>query len=269
MTKIVDLFALRPKKGKIGLELEVETGRRFPERGFDEWALVGDGSLRGGGEFVLKKPLDKDAAFSALDNLHQCLEAAGTTLHDSDRTSTHVHINVQKLNLTQLYNFMVVYLLLEDLLVKYCGPSREGNLFCLRSSDADYLIRFLADVASTGNHSAFGTNQVRYASMNVCSIPKFGSLEFRAMRGMVTDPAFIKDWVNILLRLEEKALQYRDPKDILMNLSMDGGERFAQNILGEYYEQVECLNMEEILRNSMRSVQEIAYAREDWDFRKK
>src|SRR3546814_18812942 len=88
------------------------------------------------------------------------------------------------LTMTQLYSFMTVYLILENVLVGWCGHSRCGNLFCLRASDAEWLLTSIRAAAEgrTFKHSLHSDN-LRYASMNVKALGDYGSLEFRAMRG--------------------------------------------------------------------------------------
>src|SRR3546814_21174594 len=88
------------------------------------------------------------------------------------------------LTMTQLYSFMTVYLILENVLVGWCGHSRCGNLFCLRASDAEWLLTSIRAAAEgrTFKHSLHSDN-LRYASMNVKALGDYGSLEFRTMHG--------------------------------------------------------------------------------------
>ena len=122
--------------GDIGVEIEVEgigipAARKY-------WSNEEDGSLKGESrEFVLKEPSTLEGVKDALGYLDALYTANETTVHDSVRAGVHIHINCQKLTMTQLYNFMVVYLILENVLVKWCGNYRQGNLFCLKASDAE------------------------------------------------------------------------------------------------------------------------------------
>lgn len=181
MIKVMEAFRL-PKRastsGDVGIEIEVE-GDNLP-RPDEYWRCERDGSLRGESmEYVLEEPLKLPKALDALAHLDACYIRGNTNVHESVRAGVHIHINVQKLTVVELFSFMTAYLILEDLLIKYCGEYREGNLFCLRTRDAEFLLHTLEGVASKKNYEAFSSDMLRYASMNVCSLWRYGSLEFR------------------------------------------------------------------------------------------
>src|SRR5690606_27696704 len=103
------------------------------------WLVHADGSLRGeSAEYVLRNPLDRVGVEKALNYLSKKLDKAECNY--SWRTSVHVHINMQKETLMTLYNLVCLAILFEDSLSKFSGPSRMGNLFCLRAKDAEFLI---------------------------------------------------------------------------------------------------------------------------------
>lgn len=236
MLKVEELYNLNPTAGDIGIEIEVE-GNNLPVLN-SYWKWVGDDSLRGeSAEYVLKKPLSLKDSRKALKYLHKAYIESETVVHDSVRAGVHVHINVQKLTTVQLYNFITTYIILEDLLIKYCGEYREGNLFCLRTRDAELLLHTLENVAKDKNFGAFEDDLLRYASMNVCSLPKFGSLEFRAMRG-TRDLDLIGDWAELLLNLKEESLKFDNPLEIMELLGEIGAESFCKRFLGTFSDKV-------------------------------
>lgn len=265
MKTVMNWFAL-PKKykttGDVGIEIEVE-GKRLPiaER---YWRNEVDGSLRGPEtrEYVLDEPSTLAVAKEALDYLDAQYNALDSVVHDSVRAGVHVHINVQHLNMIELYNFMTLYLVLEEVLVKWCGPHREGNLFCLRACDADFLLGQLQNAAESRQFRNLVTDQLRYASMNVKALGTYGSLEFRAMRG-TRDLSLIYKWAEVLLNLREVAKGYDSPDKIIEGFSEGEAEGFLIHALGDNVKDFMCEGYEDMLVSGMRRAQDIAYC-VDW-----
>lgn len=265
MKTVMQWFGL-PKKyktdGDVGIEIEVE-GERLP---FLEkyWKNEQDGSLRGPEtcEYVLEKPMTLKDARIALSYLDAQYKDKKSKVYDSVRAGVHVHINVQKLNMIELYNFMVLYIILEEVLVKWCGPYREGNLFCLRTCDADYLVDRLTYVAEHRNFDSLVSDQLRYASMNVKALGTYGSLEFRAMRG-TRDLDLIYKWAEVLLSLREVAKGYESPDKIIEVFSVGQAKGFLIDVLGDNVKHFICDGYEGMLIDGMRRAQDIAYC-VDW-----
>lgn len=268
MKTVAQWFKLHPSKlcaGQIGLEIEVEgVGLPRPAR---FWKVDADASLRGEScEYVLKKPLSLPQAKLAIDHLGECYTEASTVVHESVRAGVHVHINCQDLNIVQLYTFMTLYLALEPLLVHYCGSTREGNLFCLRSQDADYLLWALTHAAQSKDFLSLDDENLRYASMNVMALASYGSLEFRAMRG-TADLEAIWIWVKMLHILKLKAQAYDSPADIIFDMSGRGAEEFARHVLGDdLYPHVYVgkASTRKLVMEGIRSAQDVAYCC-DWE----
>jgi len=268
MRTVRDHMRVRATSGDVGIEIEVE-GRNLPHT--DEyWSVTHDGSLRGDEpdsalEYVLRRPMSLSKSFEALDYLGHQLTQKNVSVIDSGRCGVHVHVNVQKLTMVELYNFITLYLVLEPLLIKFCGDSREGNLFCLRAEDAEYLLHILALAAEEQVfREHFATDNLRYAAMNLKATAQYGSLEFRAMRG-TTDMQLIKDWASILVGLREAAKNYHDPREIVMDMSAGGGEAFLRNNLGEYAELfLQYNDWEHSLLHGARLAQDVAYSG-DWE----
>lgn len=259
---VKDVFKVSQDKlteGDIGVEIEVE-GTRLPQPG-RFWDTTRDSSLREDGsyEYVLKKPSSKEDTLKALQYLDECYKESNTEVDDSVRAGVHVHINCQDLNILELYNFLVLYLMFEEVLVKFCGDSREGNLFCLRSKDAEYLVHAIQNAIISRNFSEFKDDDLRYASVNVKALTTYGSLEFRSMKG-TRDMAHINTWVEILLHLREVARTFKDPEDMLSSYSMEGQLVFARKIFVGFWGLFSEYNdLDKMLHNGMRYAQDIAY----------
>ena len=262
MRTVLDIFGVKPTKGEVGIEIEVE-GQHLPAPE-KYWRSDHDGSLKGNAvEFVLNKPVHRKDVSKVLDYLDTCYKTCNTQVVDSVRCGVHVHINVQELNMVQLYNFMTIYLIMEELLVKYCGEYREGNLFCLRNKDAEYLTYSLRRACNSKRFRDFRTDMLRYASMNVKALGTYGSLEFRAMRG-TRDLESIRFWAETLLKIKDAAMAFDTPRDVLADFSGDMCDTFLWRVLGEDGEQFKYPGYEVALLEGVRDVQSLAYTC-DWD----
>ncbi len=272
---------LKATSGSVGIEVEVE-GNKFPKppgmesthksvpmEGWDFWHYVKDGSLRGqdNAEYVLGKPIEFEQVPAAVAELTDKLQAFGSKLDDSNRTSVHVHLNVQQFHMNRLTAFIALYLCFEEVLTEWCGDHRVGNLFCLRGKDAPGALtkikRFIQSDGQTELH-----DNLHYAGLNTNALTKFGSLEIRTLRGP-TDFSIIQDWVNILERLYKLSAEYIDPRDIPALFSQQGPLEFFNTVLGE---QGPVLRAgidfdDERVRDSMyegiRLAQDLCYCR-DW-----
>lgn len=258
------------QKGLIGLEIEVE-GKALFTAPFKYWVCHNDGSLRETDghppqEYVLKEPLSYDEVTNALRYLEGKLKEAGSSVVLSNRTSVHVHINCQDMTLKELYCYVLFYLIFEEVLVDWAGPERAGNLFCLRAKDSQYYIEMLESVLKKGSFKDW-REDVRYAACNVASIPKFGSLEFRALRGTV-DINLIQTWIKILLVLKDKAAEYESPIDIVEDFNQLGPlpffrqtfarEEVIRNALGS------TSNLSAKLWDGLRMMRDVAYCIDPW-----
>lgn len=260
----------RKTKGALGIEIEVE-GTRLP-KGDDTpapWKYVHDGSLRGhdNAEYVLARPIEFSALPDALDKLWAVFKTHKSTFDDSNRTSVHVHMNVQTFHFNRLTSFIALYLIVEEVLTKWCGENRVGNLFCLRAKDAPAVVTNIKKfIQNDGRHELRDT--LHYAALNIHALAKYGSLEVRTLRG-VSDPQIILDWVGILQRLYDLSKEFTDPRDICAMFSGTGPLAFFTTILGDKADIVRAgVSMsDDEIRDSMydgvRMAQDVCYCR-DW-----
>lgn len=206
----------------IGIEFENETevDVQFPPYfGAKLWMYHPEHSLRYNGFEFVSKPLpfsEKEKAVKLLfDNLVAGFDVdkpKNLPLTNSIRTSIHAHFDVNLMNYLNLVNFSCLYWMLEPFLQDFCGRHRQGNLFCLRMKDAQWLkFLFKKELES----SAFLKSQLfnenfRYASLNLNSVSKFGTLEFRLMRGVSREePIFI--WLDALEAIRKFSLKFETP----------------------------------------------------------
>lgn len=267
----VGLASAKMKKGEVGIEIEAEGVNLLHEDDTPfPWNYHEDGSLRGqeNAEYVLQTPAKFTEVEKALDTLWAAFEKKKSKFDDSNRTSVHIHLNVQNFYLNRLTSLVAMYYVVEEMLTEWCGDHRVGNLFCLRAKDAPAIVStFRKFVQKDMLHGM--TEHVHYAGLNFHSIYKFGSLEFRAMRG-TSDKTLILRWVRILERLYRLSEGIRDPRDVCYQFSGEGPLQYVEWLLGEEAEliQAELGWSEQRLRDSLydgiRQAQDICYCR-NWD----
>lgn len=222
--------------GEIGIEIECEGVNLFdsPVR---YWTAKHDGSLRTKNnhppvEFVLRQPLPRTEISKALTYLMGNLERSKSVVSESTRTSVHVHVNCLNMTIKEVVTYICMYLLFENALVDFSGPTRVGNLFCLRAKDAEYWVWCISQMfLNNGDMSVVCSDNFRYTSCNTAALSKFGSLEFRSMRGTV-DQKVIETWVSLLTHLKDKAEGYSNPMKLYEDYLKFGPENFSSYIFG-------------------------------------
>lgn len=221
---IGELLGHNVKKGCLfGVEVEVE-GFGLPRAvlGFD---VVKEGSLRPvegemGKEYVFKKPYSFDEAMMYLERLHLALSNA-ERVQFSNRTSVHVHVNATDMSIMEWWTFLFLWVLYEEPLIAFCGEERRSNLFCLSSRDAEGLMFTLQRCAIEG-HMAYLNDEVRYSAVNTAATVKYGSVEFRTMRG-TTDLSVLRTWLSTLEKLRTVAMEIGKPSTLIDMVLNDEG----------------------------------------------
>lgn len=237
---ITEVLELDRKNGDVGIEIEIESKDNHKEwpAGLKDWKLTRDGSLRNNScEYVLRHPLEIKNAHKAVDDLKKAIEDRGPKPHYSFRAGVHVHVNVQDLKVSELRTFTALYLILEGLLIDYCGEDRVGNFFCLRAEDAEFLVDFVATCFRQDRLYQLHTDAIRYAAINFKALPMYGSVEFRAM-ATLPDLSKIKEWATLLHNLKLKAKTINNPMNIMEDFSMIGDRVWVSEVLGDSYDLV-------------------------------
>lgn len=277
-------FGNSTPRGEIGLEIEVE-GRNLPgvmNRNGEiphildkTWTLHQDGSLRNlheedqAIEYVLSKPLGRGDFVAALAQFEDKWKAAGATSYNSYRTSVHVHLNVCDWSWRTVWSFLTTYFILEEALVSFADggtKARVGNKFCLRASDSDAIITTLSGLGRRDFSAPnLSDRDLKYGAVNVAALQRYGSLEFRSLRGTV-DTGLIQTWTNILLAIKDYSSKYDNPTDIITEFSEMTPMVWAERVLGPeflgFLQQAQP-NIEQTLVFGVRIAQEVAYSC-DW-----
>lgn len=259
--KIIDHFTRLRDKGQreVGIEIEME-GRGLHTGDLNYWNVTHDGSLRGEAvEFVLKQPSLRNRFKSRLDYLQRELKKGGAILDPSDRCGVHIHINCQQMHVEEVFRFITLYYIFENVLLAWCGEDREGNLFCLRACDAEFLIPNVIKCKNKYSFRGISNDSFRYAALNLSALSKYGSLEFRAMRTPVNFDS-IETWANLLLRLKDVSLQVKDDTKFISDMSMDGCQTFAEKVFSDLLPAIQCYDLEDKMMLGARLAQHLAYS---------
>ena len=272
---IADCIDVRKVTGDLGIEIETELNKRI-ERAWENfyWSLKGDGSLRGNGyEFVLKKPIDAKDLAKSVEDWKKNLGMHKVKCNKSDRTSIHVHRNVQNFSVLQGVTAISAYWLMEPFLVDFCGSSRKGNNFCLTLQDADGIHNQLIQGIKDGKtFSNINEDFFRYASLNIAAINRFGSLENRLMRG-TDDVNEIVNWASAFNQIIDKSRMYSNPLDLIKNLDKHGPKVMLESLLDKnlisYFNSFSSSPApEQKLMENALYINDIAEAKKSWDFTK-
>ena len=248
--------------GMFGVEIEVE-GERLPRRGSitKVWSVEHDGSLdrnRDTAEYVFRQPLSLLESRDAIKLLEKAFDEADSTYYEAVRAGVHTHLNIQSLTPLELLTLVTTYYVLEDYFVHWSGPKRVGNHFCLRASDAESVIQLLLKTCQTKDWRHLNTEEIRYASLNLSSMFKYGSVEFRSTRSTPDFNQTIR-WVELIDQLNKGAKKFANPQDVISGVSeMHGQEAFIRYVmedLADEFLQFKNINIWE----GLRVCQPIAY----------
>lgn len=257
---------LKEKDGAYGVEIEAE-GNHLPVYDIDQlWRVETDDSLKAGyeaREYVMTEPASLDGVKKSLDYLKSRYVANNTKIYETQTSGVHVHINVQQFTAKELFTFMSLYFVLEELLLTYCGTNREGNHFCLRAKDAEWIVHETVKAAQEKNFKRLNTENLRYASLNPLSLFKYGSLESRAMRG-TGDLDAIYTWVEIIDTVKRASLSFNTPIEVIEGVRNYGEVGFVKTILGDKAKFfTNRPDLSEMVRRGLRLMLPLAYT-VDW-----
>ncbi len=274
MTRLRDLVTLNYKKnlGTVGIEIETESSNGYSLPDFKYWRAEGDGSLRNFGvEFILSKPLDPGSREYAEAMVEFDKFAKTQKFLDSTYTSVHVHLNFADREARHLANFITLYLLFENVLTRYCGPDRDGNLFCLKTKDseASYLLyRDLLKHIASGSTNYFlrslNAARYKYSALNIVPLGTQGSVEVRTHPG-ATSSAPVDKWVKMLMCLYELAQKYNNPVEIMKEtLNLTNYRDFSRKVFGHYHASFDQNKLDEDVSENLIYAKTLAYAVADW-----
>lgn len=230
---------LNKYKGRIGLELEIESNTPTPNEGYldsvqgqvtkAKWTTVRDGSLRGdyAREYIVNKPIVREELSPMLNGLFECFAAMRSDIANSNRCSTHVHLNMGGKKINEITAVMCLWTIFEQSLINFCGEERMTNHFALSSSESNATLTAWEQYLRYG-HANWDRN-LKYQAMNVLPLFDKGSIEIRC--GAAADDAqgpII--WATLLDEMVDFAINNYSKS--LPRLGMDISERGGCEIFG-------------------------------------
>lgn len=270
--EIKDLFVnlrnFNNYKGEYGIEIETETKSAYDHPEFFFWRTHGDGSLRDYGvEYILKQPIGYREIQDALKEFDEKTKHLAF-IKDSFSTSVHAHVNMLNESITTMGNFMTLYFLFENLLIRYSGPNRRSNLFCLPTIDAEETFMWARSMFEAIQQKDYRRlvlpeNQAKYAALNLSALGKYGSLELRSFRGE-TDTKIISDWFGIIHSILQYARQKHNPK-MIMESFKDKGMKLRDEVFGDYAKLLTWPDDEKLVETNVFYAGSIAYSVKSWE----
>lgn len=259
--KVKDYYALMNTDRQIGIEIEMEgIGEPFPNAPAG-WKSATDNSLKGEWsiEYVTNGPIFADEVPLYMDRMRTRIKNADVKMVPSIRTGVHVHINCQHNTFREVYGFALTYFAMERALTRFCGPQRVGNQFCLRISDAEYLLDKIEEAMTTNSPNRLKQLAIRYSGLNFLSLSKFGSIEFRAYQTK-DNLQGIEEWIDILTRIKQYGIELKDYPTIAADISGKGPEVWMSDIIGaENYKLVEYPGIGSDIMRDLRTIQPLLW----------
>lgn len=174
-----------------GLELEIENCS-------PDWTTTGfqsteDGSLRNDGWEFISRPMTYSNIAWCLQNFFDRNKPSDHNY--SERTSIHVHTNVQNLNLGQLASLMMLYQVFEPVLFNFIGGDRDKNIFCVPWSETQMGYTSISRIKDEDFSTVRGWE--KYTALNLLPIQEIGTVEWRHMYGNC-NLDFILTWLRLI-----------------------------------------------------------------------
>ena len=267
--KSTGVFKKNRHTGDVGIEIETETRGSYDHPTMKFWECKRDGSLRDHGvEYVMKGPVSFAQVDEVLDEF-QDQNKKFKFNKDSISTSVHVHVNFLNDTFLTMANFITAYALVENLLVKYSGPDRLSNLFCLPFRDAEGNVGYIEQMLGAinrGLYTKMGLNpdNVKYAALNAAPLTQLGTLEIRTFRGE-TDVKVIKKWIDIIECLKKFArTPDMTPIKILELYKKERGD-IIKTIFGKLASEIDCSDREKLISINLRYAARFAVASKNWE----
>jgi hypothetical protein len=210
-----------------GIEIEVENVRIPDNLSDTNWQTAADGSLRNAGvEFLSNGPWLKGTVEREVPKFYQWMDRYEYTT--GMRTSTHVHASVLGKTNVQVAAICTLYVLMEPLLYRYCGPLREENIYCVpwyRGTDELEYVQHLMQ-----GHWRHINESCKYSGLYLEPICRFGTLEFRQAPVFPTAELLLT-WVDVIERIVESG--FDTPEHVLDTFRELTVDEFVEGIFGE------------------------------------
>jgi hypothetical protein len=234
----------------VGIELEIEgspTRQGFPTI----FEMTNDGSLRNGGvEVRCRRPISGRKLEVGVNKLCSWLETSGYSL--SERCSTHIHLDVTDMTPQQILNLVCISVMLEPVMFKLFGNTREANIFCMRTDMGTTNYTNIIQCLSMKEHLCH-ISWSKYAAVGLFRIRDLGTVEYRMFTPIVRAYDYIRV-INLLFAMKHQAMTMPSPKDIIdVKVKTSLHEMFAM-----YFPEMQYLEeYESLLETGVRTLNDI------------
>lgn len=180
---------------ELGLSAEAQD---YNHRVQSQWKSITDASC---GYEVVSPILSGENGFEQVALAMQAIREMGGSV--STRCGLHVHLDMSDLDGAAIARFVETYVDAQAQINAMMPPSRRVNGFC-RPWDRYDLETVTRQLRSTRTVNYYE----RYRTINVCSFPKYGTIEVRQHQGTL-NAAKIEAWIKLMMALVEIAKQDR------------------------------------------------------------
>ncbi len=256
-------------RGAYGIEIETEAPRPYDYPALKYWRCERDGSLRNNGvEYVFKGAVDLEDADPAWREFESCNKDFKFT-KDSHSTSVHIHVNMLNETFLTMVNFITLYAMLENPLIRYSGPDRLSNLFCMPMHDAEGVVSHIVSMLQYINRGMFnkmGLNSeaVKYGAINCAPLTKWGTVELRSFRGE-TDTKKIKMWMSLIEKMKKFAKRDGMTPPRILDVYRVHGEGIIREVFGELSGELNYPDNRAMIVKNLPYAAQIAVVSKDWN----
>ena len=199
-----EFYNITPNQAVAALEA---VGIRVSFQGYthavtSDWKIVTDGSVTGrntgqGTGLELVSPILKgEEGLLELEKALNALDEAGAKVNTT--CGLHVHVDTAGMGYVQRKNFFNSYTRNQELMDRLVSQSRRNNRNYTMPYNSSNIDEY-AEAAGNGNG-----HRNRYFTVNVNSLPKYGTLEFRQHQGTLNGKKVVA-WVQMLLAIAKTA----------------------------------------------------------------
>lgn len=184
------------KETLFGIELEIEAiDRNQIWTGISPYIEVKeDHSLRNSGREFITPPRNLKTTLEFFKNVHSCVKFLNPLEKFSERTSIHVHVNCQNLEVGQVRQVVLLYALFEECFFRMVESSRRDNIHCVPITDTYLPVYFRQSLSTQVSKWS------KYTALNLLPLKSLGTIEFRHMHGH-DDSLLLQDWLMSIERL--------------------------------------------------------------------
>ena len=212
----------------LGIELEFERYKdQYPSPTW--WSQMDDPSLRNRGVELVSIPTQYEDLPRLLNFASPWIEEVGVAANY--RCGVHIHMNMRCFSWGDLWNLSTLYLLLEPNLFAVHAPGRDKNHFCVPNYLDTALIDAMADDIQTLRGNRPPPLRIlecpKYAALNYAPLRKQGTIEFRMFPG-TTDMRKVQRWADMLISLQQAAVKFDSPQEIIQLYEDIGREELAK-----------------------------------------